>query len=274
MPPGAMEMFTQVVQPLLMNYCMTSGCHGPQSETKLRLMRAPMNQPPGRRLTQRNLHAVLQQIDYANPSSSPLLTAICGPHGPVKAAIFTDRQAGQYKRILDWVNLVAQQQAAADRPGNRPPRSSLAPRKGPAFILPKRLHRECCRIAAATRVRSARPGQDEKPGAVRPASNTSMENLPPAFPNPKNLPSKPAQSGPRNPPKRGASCPRRRLGRSLRSGSLQSAAGSGQRVIWPLAINSRKSRLLASSAGNWAISAGVYQWIDATSAGLGIGRAA
>ena len=33
MPPGAVETFAQVVQPLLMNHCTSSGCHGSQAET-------------------------------------------------------------------------------------------------------------------------------------------------------------------------------------------------------------------------------------------------
>ena len=82
MPPGAVETFTQVVQPLLMNHCTSSGCHGPQSQTRFRLMRTPVNQPAGRRLTQRNLQAVLEYVDYNAPSSSRLLTVISGPHGP------------------------------------------------------------------------------------------------------------------------------------------------------------------------------------------------
>ena len=273
MPPGSMEMFTQTVQPLLMNYCMTSGCHGPQSQTKLRLMRAPMNQPPGRRITQRNLHAVLQEIDYANPSASRLLTAICASHGPVKAAIFTDRQAGQYRRILDWVNLVTQQQQQPIAP-ELPPSVVVRRKRKPAFMPAKPPAPRLLSHSSGHAHPLGRPGQDEKAGAVRPASNTSGENLPPSFPNPKAIPPKPAQNGPRTAPKHARCRARRRLRRSIRSGSLQSPAGSGERVIWPLSINSKKARLLASRAGNWAISAGVYQWIDATSAGLGIGRAA
>ena len=35
MPHGAVETFTQSVQPVLLNHCATSGCHGPQSEIGL-----------------------------------------------------------------------------------------------------------------------------------------------------------------------------------------------------------------------------------------------
>ena len=113
MPPGAVETFAQIVQPLLINHCTSSGCHGPQSETRFRLMRTPVSQPAGRRLTQRNLQAVLEYVDYNAPSSSRLLTVVSGPHGPVRAGTFSDRQAGQYKRIADWVNLVTRQPAGA-----------------------------------------------------------------------------------------------------------------------------------------------------------------
>ena len=41
LPHGAVETFTQSVQPVLMNHCATGGCHGPQSDTGLRLFRVP-----------------------------------------------------------------------------------------------------------------------------------------------------------------------------------------------------------------------------------------
>jgi hypothetical protein len=116
MPPGTVESFAQVIQPILMNHCMTGGCHGQQSENHLQLLRAPLGHPASRRVTQRNLCAVLQWIDRDDPAKSRLLTACTGPHGPSKVPVFTDRQVVQYRRIMEWVYQVAQQPAPDGAP--------------------------------------------------------------------------------------------------------------------------------------------------------------
>src|SRR5207248_1388077 len=58
MPSGTLETFTSAIQPLLLNHCSTAACHGPQSTTKFRLLRVPVDRVASRRSTQRNLYAV------------------------------------------------------------------------------------------------------------------------------------------------------------------------------------------------------------------------
>lgn len=108
MPPGTVESFTQTIQPMLMNNCASGGCHGPAATDTFSLLRIPVGTPPSRRMTQRNLHTVLQWIDQENPDASPLLTAATRPHGSAKAPIFTDRQVAQYRQLLEWVYQVSQ----------------------------------------------------------------------------------------------------------------------------------------------------------------------
>ena len=103
LPPKAMETFTQTVQPVLINNCTAAGCHGPQSTTNLRLSRVTTGEAANRRLTQRNLYAVMQYVNSENPAQSPLLTLPAAPHGSAKDAIYTERRAGQYLRIAEWV---------------------------------------------------------------------------------------------------------------------------------------------------------------------------
>jgi hypothetical protein len=103
LPHKAIENFTQSVQPLLMNNCTAAGCHGPQSASGLRLQRIPLDLPAGRRLTQRNIYAVLQYVDRDNPLASRILTVPTTTHGTAKTAVFTEHQAIQYKRLVDWV---------------------------------------------------------------------------------------------------------------------------------------------------------------------------
>ncbi len=115
LPAGSMETFTNNIQPLLLNYCTKSGCHGSQSAAGLRLERIPPNRHAGRKPTQRNLQTALAMIDRDQPEESKLLKTPIRPHGTAKQAIFTDRDQSQYKQLVQWVYLVAggKQQAAA-----------------------------------------------------------------------------------------------------------------------------------------------------------------
>jgi hypothetical protein len=103
LPEGTMEAFAQRVQPLLVNHCATAGCHGPSSTSKYQLIRVTSATTNSRRSTQRNLLATLQWINHDAPAASPMLTVPVRPHGPAQAAIFTDRESGQYLRLVQWV---------------------------------------------------------------------------------------------------------------------------------------------------------------------------
>ncbi|MEA1951997.1 MAG: hypothetical protein U9N87_11470 [Planctomycetota bacterium] len=115
MPPGGMETFTATIQPLLVNSCSTHDCHGPRAESEFRLLRANSGRAPSRRLTQRNLHAVMQWIDSENPMASPLLTRPIEPHGLKRTAIFDKTNVDQYRELVDWVSSLSVD-AALQRP--------------------------------------------------------------------------------------------------------------------------------------------------------------
>ncbi len=159
MPAGVVETFTQTIQPLLTNNCTASGCHGPAADHGFRLLRIPAGQPPSRRLTQRNLHAVVKLIDRDDIENSSLLTAPIRAHGPTRAPIFTDRYSAKYQQLIAWAYLVAQ--------GEPPPVA-----ESPA-VLP------------ATHTESA--------GAVSPALPAA--HVEPAFPSQPGLSSLPEQAG-------------------------------------------------------------------------------
>ena len=124
LPYKAVEYFTQSVQPVLMNNCMGSGCHGPFTETPMRLFRVSKDKSPSRRMTQRNLHSLLQFIDRENPAESPLVKACSGPHGDKQKSVFAEGQEEQQRRIVIWALLLAHQ-PAADQPAtvSRPPQA-------------------------------------------------------------------------------------------------------------------------------------------------------
>jgi hypothetical protein len=109
LPSHAVETFTSTIQPLLVNNCTASGCHGPRSAGKLRLLRLSLAGPPKRRLTQRNLHSVWQVIDANQPEASPLLTQPIRPHGKAKGPIFSGHEAAQYRQLMAWVYDVTRQ---------------------------------------------------------------------------------------------------------------------------------------------------------------------
>lgn len=116
LPPKSVERFTHKVQPLLLNYCSNSNCHGPKAESSFRLMRPLFAKRMTRRFTQRNLHTILQYIDRANPPQSQLLTIPKHPHGNLSTPVFGDRQKVQYQNLEQWVTKLGQKTTAATPP--------------------------------------------------------------------------------------------------------------------------------------------------------------
>ena len=116
MTPGALEVFTTTIQPLLLNNCTAADCHGGRATGEFRLLRAGQGRPPSRRLTQRNLYATLKLLDREQPEASPLLTAPIRPHGSASKEIFADKNVIQYRQMIEWVYLVT----GSDPPPTRP----------------------------------------------------------------------------------------------------------------------------------------------------------
>ncbi|MBN1395375.1 MAG: hypothetical protein JW959_10160 [Pirellulales bacterium] len=121
LPPKAVETFTQSVQPVLMNNCTGSGCHGPTSEVPMRLFRAAAGRSPTRRMTQRNLYSLMQYIDRRNPLGSRLLDACKGPHGATGKAALDEHQSDQFRRLLVWMLMLA------ERPSSPEPKTVSLP---------------------------------------------------------------------------------------------------------------------------------------------------
>ena len=59
MPAGTVESFVQIVQPILLNHCPGAIGFALPGQKRLQLMRPPLGESPSRRITQRNLYAVL-----------------------------------------------------------------------------------------------------------------------------------------------------------------------------------------------------------------------
>lgn len=123
LPPGTMETFTNTIQPLLVNNCSKSGCHAGRSEGGFKLERLHPRFS-SRSITQRNLEQVLALVNRDDPPQSPILQTPIHPHASVKVPIFTDRQQGQYRQLVQWVYAVAGSHTPSEAP-------SLAERTSP-----------------------------------------------------------------------------------------------------------------------------------------------
>ncbi len=117
MPPGTVELFVQVVQPILLNHYPGVRGYALPDNKHLQLMRPPLGESPGRRITQRNLYAVLQCIDWNNPGESPLLKASAGSAVGAGAGSFPARYSTQYLKLAQWIYLVAQKPMPAEDGG-------------------------------------------------------------------------------------------------------------------------------------------------------------
>ena len=116
LPPKSVELFVHKVQPLLLNYCSNSNCHGPKAESSFRLVRPLFAKRMTRRFTQRNLHTILQYVDLANPQQSQLLTVPKHPHGNLSVPVFGERQEVQYLNLEQWVTKLSPKSVLATPP--------------------------------------------------------------------------------------------------------------------------------------------------------------
>ena len=176
LPRGAIESFTQSVQPVLMNHCATAGCHGPQSDKGLRLFRIPTGKSASRRITQWNLYSAILFVDRENPTASRLLTVPSGPHGTAKVAIFNEHQAAQYKRLADWANQLAQQSSPEVPATLNPIFMPAATTNAPAMPTPPQVLLQEARKARA--LPTAGQGPTARRGAARASAKPAGEATP------------------------------------------------------------------------------------------------
>lgn len=158
MPEGAVEEFTRRIQPLLVNNCTTSGCHGDDATNGFHLDRSLLYGTADYRSTRANLAAVLGAIDRADPVASPLLQAANEPHAGRQLAAFTGRRAPLGKRLEEWVIAIA----AAPR---AEPNTALRSAASGMFGLVKR-QRERDQFIQSVAARGGDTTQDEFDPAV------------------------------------------------------------------------------------------------------------
>jgi hypothetical protein len=131
LPPGTVEAFTNQIQPLLINRCGTSGCHGPRCESAFQLLYPSANRVLPRHTTQRNLYSVLRYVDRQHPETSPLLVQATTPHGNGARAAVSARDQNQLAKLVNWIQTAAGPRAAATQlPSSGPVLAPVAALRG------------------------------------------------------------------------------------------------------------------------------------------------
>ena len=98
----AAHAFVRDIQPLLKNKCATSGCHGTGTKSQFQIVSTHRGSTPA--IAERNLAAVLKQIDFSNPTTSPLLKIGEQAHGNMASSAFPGRSGAMQFRVLqNWV---------------------------------------------------------------------------------------------------------------------------------------------------------------------------
>ena len=114
--PQVAVQFVSKVQPILMNSCAQSGCHGPRSKNAYRLSMVHLGSGGRRGLSEQNLSATLRFIDLKSPEQSPLLTKPLGRHGRRGKTIFRGRAGTRQLAVLRaWAVSVARSSSNANR---------------------------------------------------------------------------------------------------------------------------------------------------------------
>jgi len=100
----AFESFVRRVQPILVNRCISTDCHGTHSEQQFKL---GVPQESMGSTSRRNLQAVLPYIDRDYPMESPILLALVTPHSRTRAAL--NVESSLYLQTVQWVQQVARE---------------------------------------------------------------------------------------------------------------------------------------------------------------------
>ena len=103
LPDTAIEGFASRIQPLLLNRCGASTCHGARTASDFQLIGPGWGKTITQKYTQRNLAAVMQQLDLTRPEASPLLTVPAKPHAGLRTPVFGERERPQWELLNAWV---------------------------------------------------------------------------------------------------------------------------------------------------------------------------
>ena len=125
----SLGLFATRVQPILMNTC--ARCHATGKGGNFHLIQVFEDGMSNRRTLERNLAAVLAEVNVNQPEASQLLIKAVSDHAHTGQAPLRDRQAAPYRTLENWVKLTV-----ADNPHLREKSESRKPKAetpGPLF---------------------------------------------------------------------------------------------------------------------------------------------
>lgn len=120
--PETAHEYVSRVQPLLMNKCATSGCHGSSAAGGFELQRVRFGRGSARVASERNLAALKEFIDPGDADNSPLLTVPLGNHGRGGRPIFHGASGSEQIELLKkWVRRMAADLSHGERKDHQKP---------------------------------------------------------------------------------------------------------------------------------------------------------
>ena len=97
--------FLRSIQPMLVHNCATGGCHQSGQAQHFQLNRWALEGRGNADLVRRNVAAVVREINFEEPATSPLASWARTPHGPDPQSQSRPLSARQSALLLDWLNL-------------------------------------------------------------------------------------------------------------------------------------------------------------------------
>lgn len=113
LPPGALPQFTRVVQPLLLNRCGQTACHGGATQSSFQISRG-VRGTPNRDLTWKNLSRAIAHIDKDSFAESLLLLKARSVHGNSTRAPIEAHEVRQFEHLYHWVRSIAAPSSSSD----------------------------------------------------------------------------------------------------------------------------------------------------------------
>ncbi len=178
----SLGLFVTRVQPILMNTC--ARCHATGHGGSFHLTQVFENSIHNRRTLERNLAAVLAEIDVNQPEASRLLVKAVSDHAHTGQAPLRDRQSAPYRALENWVKLtVADNPQLCGKSENRNPKSESST---PLVEEPRTKSGEDSKWGAEARSHAPAPPPSGKPKEKTASSQPAVATPDPYDPEPFN----------------------------------------------------------------------------------------
>lgn len=196
----SLGLFAMRVQPILMNTC--ARCHATGHGGSFRLSQVFEDNLNNRRSLERNLAAVLAEVDVNQPESSRLLIKAVSDHAHTGHPPLRDRQSAPYRTLENWVKLtVADNPHLLEKSEIRNQKSEASiPRVGEAPVKSSGKSQWGTEAPAKTAAPLSSPPQKEKKAAPAATKDTGGTPNDPYDPEPFNRKMHPDAN--KQPPKR------------------------------------------------------------------------